>query len=206
MREISVDLPALGNPTRPTSASSFRCSWSCLRFAGHARFAAPRCAIGRAGEARVAAPADAALRDQHPLAGLDEIADERRRLRRIVRLLEDERADGHFELDVGGVLAGAVGALPVAAALGVELAVEAEGDERVDVGAGDGIHGTALASVPAVGAAAGNELLAPEAHAAGAAVAGFYEDVDFVDEHVVSRESSIDSRQSQSTVDRRLLD
>ena len=71
----------------------------------------------------------------------------------------------------------------MAAAFGVKLAIESEGDERVDVGAGDGVDGTALASVAAVGAAARDELLAPEAHAAGAAVAGLYEDVDFVDEH-----------------------
>jgi hypothetical protein len=71
----------------------------------------------------------------------------------------------------------------VAAAARVKLSVESEGDERVDVGAGNGKNGTALASVATVGAAARNELLAPEAHAAGAAVSGLYEDVDFVDEH-----------------------
>ena len=71
----------------------------------------------------------------------------------------------------------------MAAAFGVELAVESEGDERVDVGAGDSVDGPALASVAAVGTAARDELLAPEAHGAGAAVPGLYEDVDFVDEH-----------------------
>ena len=49
--------------------------------------------------------------------------------------------------------------------------------------AGDGVDGSALAAVTAVGAAARDELLAAEAHAAGAARAGLYEDVDFVDEH-----------------------
>ena len=129
------------------------------------------------------------MRDQDALAGLDQIADQQRRLRRVLGLLEDERADGHFELDVWGVFAGAVGSLSVAAALGVELSIEPEGDERVDVRAGDHVDGAALASVAAVGAAARNELLAPEAHAAGAAVAGLYEDVDFVDEH-----SSVESK------------
>ena len=86
-----------------------------------------------------------------------------------------------------GVLAGAVGSLSVAAAFGVELAIESIGDERVDVRAGDGVHGAAFASVAAIGSAAGNELLAPEAHAAGATRPGLYEDVDFVDEHLESR-------------------
>ena len=71
----------------------------------------------------------------------------------------------------------------MAAASGVEFAVESEGDECVDMGAGDGVDGPALASVAAVRTAARDELLAPEAHAAGAAVPGLYEDVDFVDEH-----------------------
>ncbi len=76
-----------------------------------------------------------------------------------------------------------VGAFAVAAAARAELAVESEGYERVDVGAGDGVHGPALASVATVRATARDELLAPEAHAAGSAVPGLYEDVDFVDEH-----------------------
>ena len=71
----------------------------------------------------------------------------------------------------------------MAAAPCVEFAIESEGNERVDVGAGNREDGTAFASIAAVGAAARDELLAPEAHAAGAAVPGLYEDVDFVDEH-----------------------
>ena len=146
-------------------------------------FAAPRRAIRGAHEPRIAAPADAPLREQHALSGFDEIANLNRWIRRILGLLIDQRADRHFEVDVGRVLARAVGALAMAAAARVELAVESEGDERVDVGAGDGVDGAALASVAAVRTAARDELLAPEAHAAGAAVPGLYEDVDFVDEH-----------------------
>ena len=78
----------------------------------------------------------------------------------------------------------------MAAAFGAELAIESECDERVDVGAGDSKDGPALASVAAVGTAARDEFLAPEAHGAGAAVAGLYENVDFVDEHSVEHLTS----------------
>ena len=152
-------------------------------FAREPVFAAAGRPIRRADKSRVAAPADASLGHQHALAGFDEIADERRLFGRVFRLLVDERADRDLELDIGSVLAGAVRALAVAAAARVKLSIESEGYERVDVGAGNGKDGTALASVTTVGAAARNELLAPEAHAAGAAVSGLYEDVDFVDEH-----------------------
>src|SRR5687767_12025575 len=150
---------------------------------GDAFFAAPRRAISGADEPRVAAPANAPLRQQHALSGFDEIAHEDWALRRIFWLLIDERADRHFELDVWRVLPRAVRPFAMAAAARVEFAVESEGDQRVDVRAGDGIDRAAFASVAAIGAATRNELLAPEAHAAGAAVPGLYEDVDFVDEH-----------------------
>ena len=51
---------------------------------------------------------------------------------------------------------------------------------------GDDVDGAAVAAVAAVGAAARDELLAAEAEAAVAAVAGGDVDVDFVDEHQAS--------------------
>jgi len=102
---------------------------------------------------------------------------------RIFRLLVDQRADRHFEVDVVGILARTVGTFAMTTAFRAELAVESECDEGVDMWAGDSVDGPALASVAAVRSAAGDELLAPEAHGAGAAVPGLYEDVDFVDEH-----------------------
>ena len=77
MREISVDLPAFGKPDEPDVGEQFQMQLKLLGFAGHPFFEAPRRAIGGADEARVAASADAALREQHALARLDEIADER---------------------------------------------------------------------------------------------------------------------------------
>ena len=49
-----------------------------LGFARRAFFEPPRRAVGRADEARVAASADAALREEHALSGFDEVADENR--------------------------------------------------------------------------------------------------------------------------------
>ena len=66
---------------------------------------------------------------------------------------------------------------------GLELRVKAEIDERVLGGSGDDEDGAAVAAVAAVGPAARDELLAPEAETAAAAVAGRDVDVDFVDEH-----------------------
>ena len=61
--------------------------------------------------------------------------------------------------------AGAVRALAVLAAVGVELRMEAEVDQRVEVGAGDDVDRAAVAAVAAVRAAARDELLAAEAQA-----------------------------------------
>ena len=65
--------------------------------------------------------------------------------------------------------------------------MEAEVDERVLAGGGDDVDGAAVAAVAAVGPAARDELLAAEAQAAVAAVAGGDVDVDFVDEHASVR-------------------
>ena len=69
------------------------------------------------------------------------------------------------------------------APFGFELAGEAEVDERVQVAARDHVHGAAVAAVAAVGTAARDELLAPEARGASPAVAGGNLDLDFVNEH-----------------------
>ncbi len=72
------------------------------------------------------------------------------------------------------------------AAVGLELGVEAEVDERVLGGGRDDVDGAAVAAVAAVGTAARDELLAAEAEAAAPAVAGGDVDVHLVDEHPLS--------------------
>ena len=65
---MSVDLPALGKPTRPTSASSFSCSRSWRSLAGFARLVLARRAVGGGRKVRVAQSAAAALGDEHAFA------------------------------------------------------------------------------------------------------------------------------------------
>ena len=69
------------------------------------------------------------------------------------------------------------------AAVGLELGMEAEVDEGIEVGAGHHVDRAAVAAVAAVGPAARDELLAPEAHGAASAVARRDLDVYFVNEH-----------------------
>src|SRR5690606_9002930 len=70
----------------------------------------------------------------------------------------------------------------VLAALGLELALVAEVDQGVEVLVGQQPDVAALAAVAAVRPAQRDELLAPEAHAAVAAVAGSDGDFSFVDQ------------------------
>ena len=80
-------------------------------------------------------------------------------------------------------MAGAVRALPVLAALGVELGMEAVVDEGVGVCAGDDVDRSAVSAVAAARPAARHALFAAEGQASAAAVACRDVDVDFVNEH-----------------------
>ena len=181
---MSVDLPALGKPTRPTSASSFKLQPQMMLFARLAGLVLARRAVGGRGKVRVAQAAAAALGDEHALADVGEIGE----------LLAPNRASAgsctKTSVPTGTGISrsspsrpGLERAFALPAALGGELRREAEVNERVAVRIGDEIDRAALAAVAAVGAAARDELLAPEAEGAAAAVAGVDVDVDFVDEH-----------------------
>ena len=76
------------------------------------------------------------------------------RLRRILGLLVDQRAERHGELEVVAGLAGAIRALAVASALGLELGMEPIVDQRVGVRARDDVDRTAVAAVAAARSAA----------------------------------------------------
>ena len=130
MREISVDLPALGKPIEADVGEQLQLQAQQLLFARLARLGTPRRAVGGGDEARVAASAAAALGDEDALALLGEIG-EQAQLAVVGILLEDERADRHGDLEIVRGLAGPVGALAVLAAAGLELGMEAEVDERV---------------------------------------------------------------------------
>ena len=67
MREISVDLPAFGKPTSPTSASSFSSRRSRFSFARAARLVLGGRLVRGGGEARVARAAASAARHHEAL-------------------------------------------------------------------------------------------------------------------------------------------
>ena len=125
---MSVDLPAFGKPTRPTSASSFSssrrsfsspgspgCTLRGARLVDVAKRALPHAAASAA-----ARRGRAGLLRRGPRAGAA--------ARRVAGLLVDERADRHRRARDRRRLAGAVRALAVLAALGLELGVKAEVD------------------------------------------------------------------------------
>ena len=174
-----MDLPAFGNPTSPTSASSFSSSRRLRSSPGLAVFVLGRRLVGGGGEARIAPAAASALGDDEPLARLGEIVTAVRRCRR--RRPSCRPAPG---FDRRAVPPGPVAAFAVTAALGLVLGIEAEMEQRVVVLAGNHDDVAAAAAVAAAGPAPRDELLAAERQAAVSAVAGFYFDSDFVDEHV----------------------
>ena len=148
--------------------------------------------MGAGGEVLVAAAAASALGDDQALVGLLEV------VHQLAGFLVVKRgADRHLQHDRMAVLAGAVGTHAVLAALRLVLGVEAEVDERVV--ALRRLHDdvAAAAAVAAGGAAAGHKLLAPEGHAAVAAVAGLYADFGFIDEHGKTGTAGIRDRRSE---------
>ena len=126
---------------------------------------------------RVAEAAIAALRQHCALADRGEIGEQR-----LAVLLVDLRAGRHLEHDVGAVGAVAVLAHAVAAALGLEMLLVAVVDQRVEAVDRQRDHVAALAAVAAVRPAELDEFLAPERHAAVAAVAGADIDLGLVEE------------------------
>ena len=147
-------------------------------FAGAAELVLARGLVGGGGEVLVAASAASAAGDDDALVGAGEVVDQLAGVC-VVR----GRADGDFEDGVLAVAAGAVGAHAVPAALAFVLGVEAEVDEGVVALGGDHEDVAAVAAVAAGGAAAGDELLPAEGHAAIAAVAGFDANFCFIDKH-----------------------
>ena len=93
MREISVDLPALGKPTSPTSAKQFQFQAKAVFFAGLAVFVLGGRLMGGGREARVAAAAAPAVRDYETIAGGGEVVQQFAGFRVV-----DDGADRAWEL------------------------------------------------------------------------------------------------------------
>src|SRR5579872_462726 len=143
---------------------------------------------------RVAESAIAAARQHDALARLGEVGKQR-----LAVFLVNLRAGRHFEDRVGAVGAVAIFAHAGAAVLRKEMLLVAIIDERVEPVDSDGDHVTALAAIAAVRPAELDEFLAPERHAAVAAVAGANIDLGFVEEfHRDTNNSARTARHEQS--------
>ena len=148
-------------------------------FAGAAELVLAGGLVDGGGEVLVAASAASAFGDHYAFIGGFKIMNQLARV-----LVVEGGADGNLEGDGAAVESGAVGAEAVFAALGFVLGVVAEMDESVVALRTGHDDVAAAAAVAAGGTAAGHEFFAAEGHAAIAAVAGFYANFGFIDEHL----------------------
>ncbi len=137
--------------------------------------------MGAGGKVLVAAPAAAALGDHDALVRLLKVVHQLARLRIVERC-----AHRNLQRDRAAIQPGAVRAHAVLAALRLVLRVIAEVNQRVVPLARLHDHVAAAAAVAARGPPARHELLAPEGHAAVAAVAGLHANLGFIDKHGVA--------------------
>ena len=128
-------------------------------------------------EALVAPATLAATRDQQIGVRCGEVTENFAGIR-----IAHDRAHRNHDQHVFAAAAEAVAAAAWLAVLGPECTLDPEIDQRVDAVAGAQRDAATQAAVAAVGAAEGHEFLAPETHAAAAAVAGLDLYACFVDE------------------------
>src|SRR5439155_4037168 len=150
--------------------------------AGASEVGPARRAIGGAGEPGIAAPAARPARDEHALTRNRQVAQPLAR-----GAGRHHGAEGHVQHGVVTGGARLVRALAMLAALSRVMPPVVEVEEGGDGRIGLEEDAATVAPVPAVRAAAWDELLAPEAHAPRAPVAALDEDVDLVDEHLRPR-------------------
>ena len=134
--------------------------------------------MGAGGEVLVAASAAPAPGDHELLVGLTEVVNQLSGL-----LVVEACTDRDLQNNRVAVQAGAIRAHAVFAALRLVLRVVAEMDEGIVALRASHYDIAATAAVSSTRTAAGNELLAPEGHAAVTAVAGFDANFCFIDEH-----------------------
>ena len=154
-----------------SSSSSSRC------LARQARAELARRAVLAGLEALVAPAALAAARHQQFHAGLRQVAELLAGL-----AVAHDGARRHVDQCCPAAATGHVAAAARLAVLGAEGAHDAKVRQRVDAVLGAQRDAAAVAAIAAIRSAEGHELLAAEAHAAAAAVAGLDPDSCFVDE------------------------
>ena len=194
------DLPALGRPDEADVGEQLQPQLEPALLARQAVLGEARRLAGRALEARVAAPALAAVRDDQALPLDREVAEQR------PVLVAHLGADGHVDEQVLAVGAVTLRALAVPARAGAHVRLVIESVEVAHLARGDEDDVTTARAVAAVGAALGDVLLAPEADAAVAAASAARADLGPVGEHGSLRQpgGGPDGRQdSEMTVTKR---
>ena len=130
----------------------------------------------RGDEAGVAAPAQAAGGDQHPLPRHDEVGQQ-------LVVAPDLGTEGDVDEEVGAGGALTARALAVPAGIGLEVHLMPETAQVAELGVGPQVDTAARPPVASVGAAARHVLLAAERHRAVAALAGRHVDLCAIVEH-----------------------
>ena len=171
-------LAGVGETDQAHVGQEFQFEAEAFLIAGAAGFVLGGRLVGGGGEARVALAAFAAARHREAFAGLGEIVEAL-----AGGFVVDHGADGHLDVERAALGAGPLAALAVTAALGLVLGVEAELEQGVLVDGGDQHDVAAAAAIAAARPAARDEFLTAEGQASVAAVARFYQNSRFVDEH-----------------------
>src|ERR1019366_1421859 len=134
--------------------------------------------MNRGSEAGIAATAATAARHHHALVGMGEV------MHHLAgHFVVNDSSDGDLQHHAFALAAGFVGTLAMASALGLVFGIEAEVHQGVVALARFHHHVATMTAIAAGGTAARHELLAPEGHAAVAAIARLHPDSCFVNEH-----------------------
>src|ERR1035437_5025622 len=132
----------------------------------------------RRGEAGIAATAATAVRHHDAFVGMGEVMHHFSR-----HLVVNDGADGNLQDDAFALATGFIGPLAMASALALVFGIEAEVYESVVAFARFHHHVATMTAIAASRTAARHALLAPEGHAAVAAIARLHPNFCFVNEH-----------------------
>src|SRR6267154_1146903 len=142
-----------------------------------ARIGAARRLVGRGFVMRIAEPAIAAAQQHDPLVRAGQVGEHG-----FLVVVEDLGPDGHAQHEIAAVGAGTVGPGSATPVLGAKMLLIAVIDQRVEIVGRDKADVAALAAHAAIGPAELDELLAPEAEAAAAAVTALEVDLALIEE------------------------
>ena len=170
-----MDLPAFGNPTRPTIGQQFEFKVKMALLAQLPLFRLARRLVPGFCEVLVTATSPPTLREQNALARNGQIGELLTRV-----LIGDDRANRDEQYHVRAGMSRAVRSFAVAAAIRFEFAIITVTQQSVIVRIGFQINAAAIAAVAARGAAARHEFLTAERDAAVPAVPGLYVNFRFI--------------------------